>query len=220
MQIALDGPAGAGKSSVAQALAEKLGFLYLDTGAMYRACGLYACLKEADIQNEEAVTQLLPQVHIDVKYVNGSQCVFLNGEDVSGKIRTQEIGQAASAVSRYQAVRAYLVSLQREIAGSNDVIMDGRDIGTRVLPDAELKVFLTASAEERARRRILQLREKGVEADYNEVLEEIRQRDLQDSTRKIDPLRPAEDAVMLDSSNLTLGEVVDTILRLAEKRQQ
>ena len=220
MQIALDGPAGAGKSSVAQALAEKLGFLYLDTGAMYRACGLYACLKEADIQNEEAVTQLLPQVHIDVKYVNGSQCVFLNGEDVSGKIRTQEIGQAASAVSRYQAVRAYLVSLQREIAGSNDVIMDGRDIGTRVLPDAELKVFLTASAEERARRRILQLREKGVEADYNEVLEEIRQRDLQDSTRKIDPLRPAEDAVMLDSSNLTLEEVVDTILRLAEKRQQ
>ncbi len=220
MQIALDGPAGAGKSSVAQALAEKLGFLYLDTGAMYRACGLYACLKEADIQNEEAVTQLLPQVHIDVKYVNGSQCVFLNGEDVSGKIRTQEIGQAASAVSRYQAVRAYLVSLQREIAGSNDVIMDGRDIGTRVLPDAELKVFLTASAEERARRRILQLREKGVEADYNEVLEEIRQRDLQDSTRKIDPLRPAEDAVMLDSSNLTLEEVVDTILRLAEERQQ
>ena len=220
MQIALDGPAGAGKSSVAQALAEKLGFLYLDTGAMYRACGLYACLKEADIQNEEAVTQLLPQVHIDVKYVNGSQCVFLNGEDVSGKIRTQEIGQAASAVSRYQAVRAYLVSLQREIAGSNDVIMDGRDIGTRVLPDAELKVFLTASAEERARRRILQLREKGVEADYNEVLEEIRQRDLQDSTRKIDPRRPAEDAVMLDSSNLTLEEVVDTILRLAEERQQ
>lgn len=220
MQIALDGPAGAGKSSVAQALAEKLGFLYLDTGAMYRACGLFACMKEADIQSEEAVTQLLPQIHIEVKYVDGNQRVFLNGEDVSGKIRTQEVGQAASAVSRYQAVRAYLVSLQREIAGSNNVIMDGRDIGTRVLPNAELKVFLTASAEERARRRILQLREKGTEADYHEVLEEIRQRDLQDSTREIDPLRPAEDAVTLDSSSLTLEEVVDTILKLAEERQQ
>lgn len=220
MQIALDGPAGAGKSTIALALSEKLQFLYLDTGAMYRAFGLFTLKMETDVENEEAVCALLPLFKLSIVYENRVQRMILNGEEVTSLIRTQQVGQAASAVSRYAKVRNFMVSLQREIAGSQNVIMDGRDIGTRVLPNAQLKVFLTASAQERAARRVKQLEEKGIQANFEEVKKEIEQRDLQDSTRTVDPLRQAEDAVLLDSSAMTAEEVVQAILRLAEHVQK
>ena len=212
--IAIDGPSGAGKSSMARRLAAAFGFLYVDTGAIYRTLGL-AC-KDAglDRKNEEAVMGLLPTLDIALRYnEQGEQCMFLNGRDVSREIRLPEISLCASEVSAHQRVRSFLLDMQRKFARENNVIMDGRDIGTVVLPDAELKIFLTASPEARARRRLAELKAKGSEQSFEEVLRDMIRRDEQDTNRAAAPLRKAEDAVELDSSDLNFEE---TYARLCE----
>ena len=212
--IAIDGPAGAGKSTIAKALARELNAMYLDTGAMYRAIGLYMLRK--GIQNDaEAVAANVGLVEINVEYIDGAQHIFLGNEDVSATIREPEVSMAASAVSKVPEVRTRMVALQRKIAEGHSVIMDGRDIGTHVLPDATLKIFLTASAEERARRRCLELSEKGMPEPYEKVLEEMKQRDYQDSHRAASPLRPADDAVFVDTSDLDLEQSVAEMKKLA-----
>ncbi|MBQ7455854.1 MAG: (d)CMP kinase [Clostridia bacterium] len=218
LSIAIDGPVGAGKSTVADEVARRLDILHLDTGAMYRAVGLAALDAGLDIQDEPAVVALCERggAHVDVRYENGAQVTLLNGEDVSSRIRTQEVGGAASAVSRYAEVRHMLVRRQRELAAAQPMLLDGRDIGTVVLPNAALKVYLTASPEARARRRLNQLLEKGEQADFADVLAEVNARDFQDMNRAVDPLRRAEDAVVVDSSNLSFEETVQAILNLAE----
>lgn len=200
MQIAIDGPSGAGKSSLARRLAQALGFVYVDTGALYRAIGLYMLRAGADPRDAAAVVPLLPQVGLRLGYLDGAQHVFLNGEDVSQQIRTEQVSMAASAVSAHQQVRDFLTGTQRAIAQENDVLMDGRDIGTVILPDAQLKIFLTASAEVRARRRALELQQKGQPADYGQILADLKKRDYDDSHRAAAPLRQAEDAVLVDTS--------------------
>jgi len=212
-QIAIDGPAGAGKSTIARMVADRLGFIYIDTGAMYRTAALYLLREGVDPSDEEASAAAVSLADIQLVNENGNQKVLLNGEDVTGKIRTQEIGDAASLASRYGAVRRKLTALQREIAAKGNVVMDGRDIGTTVLPDAQLKIYLTADASVRAKRRYDQLAERGETGlSLSEIEEEIRARDRQDMERKNSPLKRAEDAVLVDSSNLTIGEVRDRIL--------
>lgn len=211
LNVAIDGPAGAGKSSVAKAIAARRGMLYLDTGALYRAIGLYALESGADPGDEAAVAALLPETDVALRFIGGEQRVLLRGRDVSDEIRTPEVSMAASEVSALPEVRAFLLGLQRGIAAKNDCVMDGRDIGTVILPDADLKIFLTASAEERARRRVAQLAEKGIEADFDATVEEIKRRDENDSTREIAPLKPAPDAVVVDSTDLTFEQVVSLI---------
>lgn len=213
--IAIDGPAGAGKSTVAKALAKALDAMYLDTGAMYRAFGLAMLRAEVDIYDHDAVAARVDDVNIDVEYVNGGQRIYLEGEDVTDAIRTPEASEAASAISAVAEVRTRMVALQRQIAAGHDVIMDGRDIGTAVLPNATLKVYLTASAEERARRRFLELQEKGTPQPYEQVLEEIKARDWRDTHREASPLRAAEDAVTVDTSDMALEESVQALLTLA-----
>ena len=219
INIAIDGPAGAGKSSAAKILAKKLSFIYMDTGALYRTVGLY-CLDNGvtDFKDSAKVESLLPSVNIAIKFMDGQQHVFLNGEDVSGKIRTERISMAASAVSALPAVRTFLLNLQRDIAAETNLIMDGRDIGSVILPDADVKIFLTASAESRAKRRTDELIAKGETADFNEVLKQIIERDTNDSTRAISPLIRAEDAVLLDNSELNLEETVEEMLSLIRKK--
>lgn len=212
--VAIDGPAGAGKSTVARAVAENCGAIYLDTGAMYRAIGLWMRRHGIDPCDRETVTAHIDEVGIDVRYEGGAQRVFLDGEDVSSEIRENEISQAASAVSAHPAVRERMVSMQREIARGKNVVMDGRDIGTKVLPDATVKVFLTAAPEERARRRLLEMQYKGEECDYQDVLEAIRKRDSDDSSRDASPLCKAPDAVEIDSSRMDEEMVIGEILRL------
>ena len=210
ISVAIDGPSGAGKSTLAKAIAAKLGFVYVDTGAIYRTLG-YA-VRQAGIgsKDAEAIVALLPEVEIDIGYgEDGTQKMLLAGEDVSAYIRTPEISIYASDVSAIPEVRAFLLGMQRHMAEVHDVIMDGRDIGTVVLPDAQVKIFLTASAEERARRRCLELREKGMETPYEEVLRDIEYRDKQDSTRAAAPLKAAEDAFLLDNSDLSFEATVD-----------
>lgn len=204
ISVAIDGPSGAGKSSLARRLAKELGFLYVDTGAMYRAVGLYCLRKGADTKSEAAVAALLPGVRLDFRHEGGGQQVLLCGEDVTEAVRAEAVGMAASDVSAHPAVRAFLLDTQRQLARSHDVVMDGRDIGTVILPDATVKVFLTASAEKRAQRRLLELRAKGRQAELATVLEDIRRRDWQDSHRTAAPLKQAEDAVLLDTSGLDL----------------
>lgn len=211
MQIAIDGPAGAGKSTIAKLLAEKFGILYLDTGAMYRAVGLKALLAGQDPWDRDAVEALLPDTVVDITYEDGRQHIWLDGADVSGRIRTPEAGMAASAVAVIPAVRLKMVELQRAIAGKNPVIMDGRDIGTYVLPDAPYKFFLTASAEERARRRILDHQAQGQEVSLADMIREIEKRDQNDSSRAFAPLRQAPDAVLIDSTGKSIGDVVSEI---------
>ena len=206
ISVAIDGPSGAGKSSLAKRLAKELGYLYVDTGAMYRAIGLYAKRAGADTKNAAAVEALLPEVRVELKYVDGAQRVLLCGEDVSEAIRAEEIGMAASDVSAHPAVRRFLLDTQRNMALTHDLLMDGRDIGTVILPDATVKIFLTASPEARAKRRMLELRQKGQPADYETVLEDIRQRDWQDTHRETAPLKQAEDAVLVDTSDLDFEE--------------
>ena len=204
ISIAIDGPSGAGKSTLARRCAAAFGFLYADTGAIYRTVGLAAVRAGIDRKDERAVAGLLPGLQIEMKYdAEGEQRMYLNGEDVSDAIRMPEISIAASDVSALPVVRQFLLEMQRSLARTQSVLMDGRDIGTVVLPDADLKVFLTASAEERARRRGLQLQEKGVTEDYEKVLQEIRYRDEQDMNRETAPLRQAEDAVLLDKTDLS-----------------
>ncbi|MCR4842142.1 MAG: (d)CMP kinase [Eubacterium sp.] len=215
MNIAIDGPAGSGKSTVAKRLAKELSFIYVDTGAMYRAMALHCIRKEADVNSEEAVNALLPEIEVSLRYADGEQQVLLNGEDVSGLIRTRQVSAATSVISAYSAVREKLLSLQRDIAAGADVIMDGRDIGTNVLPNAELKVFLTASVETRAKRRYLELKEKGENPDIADIEKEISERDQRDANRSIAPLKQAEDAVLVDTSDMTIDEVVARIRELA-----
>ena len=216
--IAIDGPAGAGKSTIAKALAKKLGFVYVDTGAMYRAMGLYFDRQGIGMDDEEGISRACGDISISIRYQDGAQRVILNGEDVSDLIRTEEVGHLASACSVYAAVRQKLLSLQRDLAASTDVIMDGRDIGTCVLPDAQTKIYLTASVEVRARRRYKELLEKGKESSLAEIEEEIRARDYRDMNREIAPLKQAEDAVYLDSSDMTIVQVIDAIIGAAVSR--
>lgn len=206
ISVAIDGPSGAGKSSLAKRLAKELGYLYVDTGAMYRAIGLYAKRAGADTKDAAAVEALLPSIRLELKYVDGTQRVLLCGEDVSEAIRAEEIGMAASDVSAHPAVRRFLLDTQRNMALTHDLLMDGRDIGTVILPNATVKIFLTASPEARAKRRMLELQQKGQPADYETVLEDIRQRDWQDTHRETAPLKQAEDAVLVDTSDLDFEE--------------
>lgn len=218
ISVAIDGPSGAGKSSLAKRLAKELGYLYVDTGAMYRAIGLYAKRAGADTKNAAAVEALLPQVRVELKYVDGAQRVLLCGEDVSEAIRAEEIGMAASDVSAHPAVRRFLLDTQRNMALTHDLLMDGRDIGTVILPNATVKIFLTASPEARAKRRMLELQQKGQPAEYETVLEDIRQRDWQDTHRETAPLKQAEDAVLVDTSELDFEESFRTLKNLILQR--
>ena len=218
MKIAIDGPAGAGKSVTAKAIAKKLGFIYVDTGALYRGIGLYVIRKGVKPSSIEEVVPLLAEIKIEMHHIDGEQHIFLNGEDVSGLIRTEAVSFAASDVSAIPAVRDFLFDMQREIAEKNNVVMDGRDIGTVVLPDAELKLFLTAKPEVRAQRRVLQLAEKGIEANYDDVLADVIQRDYNDSHRDFRPLKLAEDGILIDNTELPLDETVEKIISLAKER--
>ena len=215
--IAIDGPAGAGKSTVAKAVAKALDAMYLDTGAMYRAFGLAMLRAGVDIHDAEAVKARVNAVDIDVDYVNGGQRIYLEGEDITDAIRTPEVSEAASAISAVAEVRARMVALQQQIAAGHDVIMDGRDIGTVVLPNATLKVYLTASAEERARRRCRELEEKGMPQPFEQVLADIEVRDYRDTHREASPLTVAKGAVTLDTSDLDLEQSVQALMDLAAK---
>ena len=216
--VAIDGPAGAGKSSVAKAAAQELGFVYVDTGAIYRTIALHVLSQGVDPHDAPAVEALLPAIQVGLEYTPEGQVMRLNGEDVTSLIRTPEVSMATSACSAIPAVRAYLLQLQRDLAEKNNVLMDGRDIGTVVLPQAQLKVFLTASPQERARRRVAQLAEAGQQADYEAILRDIQQRDYQDSHRETAPLRPAEDAVLLDNSDFTFQQSVERLVGLVRER--
>ena len=217
ISVAIDGPSGAGKSSLAKRLAADLGFVYVDTGAMYRAIGLYAVRQGADLHDAAAVAALLPQIRLDIRLEGGAQHVYLNGEDVSTAIRAEQIGMAASAVSAHGPVRDFLLETQRSLAAGQNVLMDGRDIGTVVLPNATVKIFLTASAEARARRRCKELQEKGQPADYVTVLADIRQRDEQDTHRAIAPLRQAADAIRIDTSEIDFEQSVALLKRTIQE---
>lgn len=218
ISVAIDGPVGAGKSTVARESAKRLGFIYADTGALYRAIGLYAVRNgvedEKGLDYGEKVTSLLPEITVEIKLENGTQKVFLCGEDVSEEIRQPKISMAASAVSAVPAVRDFLLELQRSIARENDVLMDGRDIGTVVLPSADVKIFITASPEIRARRRFEELVNKGVETDFDQVLADLNRRDYQDSHRAVAPLKMAEDAILLDTSKLDFEQSVQSVVDL------
>ena len=216
MNIAIDGPVGAGKSSIADAVAGKLGILHLDTGAMYRALALYALRSGVDLTDEAAVSACCAQADIAVGYADGRQRTLLSGEDVSDLIRTGEVSAAASVVSKWPAVRERMVALQQELARKGNMLIDGRDIGTVVLADSPCKIYLTASAEERARRRYLQNLEKGDNTPFEDVLAALNARDAQDMGRAVSPLRQAEDAVLVDSTDMTREEVVDAIVRIVE----
>lgn len=216
MNIAIDGPVGAGKSSIADQVAERLNILHLDTGAMYRTFALYALRSGVDMTSEEALSGLVETVQVNVRYENGAQRTLLFDEDVTDLIRSGEVSAAASAVSKWPAVRKRMVRAQQELAAQADMLIDGRDIGTVVLKDSPCKIFLTASAEERARRRYEQNVQKGDMTPYEQVLSELNARDLQDMTRKTDPLRQAEDAVLVDSTEMSIGEVVDAIVKIVE----
>lgn len=214
MNIAIDGPAGAGKSTIAKRLAKKLGFIYVDTGAMYRAMAYYFLQHNIDAKDENAIAAACPDVDVTITYENGEQQVLLNEENVNGVIRNEEVGNMASSTSVYPVVRKKLVELQRQLAKSADVIMDGRDIGTCVLPDAQVKIYLTASSATRAKRRYDELTEKGVSCDLAEIEKDIIDRDYRDMHRETSPLRQAEDAVLVDSSEMNIDEVVDAIYQV------
>lgn len=217
MQIAIDGPSGAGKSSVAKAVAARLGIVYVDTGALYRTVGYYVRGKGISREDTRGIVSCLPRIKIEVVYKDGAQHVLLNGEDLGDRIREPEISMYASAVSAVPEVRDFLLDTQRDIAEKNSVIMDGRDIGTVILPKADVKIFMFASPEARARRRTLELKAKGMEADYETVLREMVERDANDSGRKVAPAVAAEDAVLLDNSDLTVEGTVDAVLSLVER---
>ena len=216
--VAIDGPAGAGKSTIAKAAAEQMGFIYVDTGAMYRAIGLYYLDHDIDIYDEELCSKHLDDILVTLRYNDGLQEVLLNGENVSDRIRTEGVGEAASVTSQYPEVREKLLDLQRKMAREYDVIMDGRDIGTTILPDAKLKVFLTASVEVRAKRRMEELNEKGIDARLETVIREIAERDYRDMNREVSPLKKAEDAVVVDTSDMTIEEVEEKIVSLIKER--
>ena len=218
ISVAIDGPAGAGKSTIAKTVSKKLGFIYVDTGALYRTIGLKFMNEGYDEDLNCDINKILEGTQVDIKFINSEQRVFLNGEDVSELIRTPKASLMASAVSAKPEVRAFLLEMQRRLARENNVIMDGRDIGTVVLPDATVKIFLTASAEERAKRRYKELTEKGMQVNYDEVLADIEKRDYNDSHREIAPLKLAEDSVLADTSKCDLEQSVDLILSIINER--
>lgn len=215
MQIAIDGPAGAGKSTISKLAAKRLGYVYIDTGAMYRSVGLAALNAGVSTNSESGLAEIIDDIDIEIINSDGAQRFFLNGSDVTEKIREPEVSVAASNVATIPAVRLKLVELQRKMAENGNVIMDGRDIGTYVLPDAELKIFLTASVDERARRRFEELRQKGADVDFEEVKRDIEYRDKNDSEREFAPLKPAQDSIILDCTDLSIEEVTDRIIKLA-----
>ena len=216
--VAIDGPSGAGKSTIARILAKELQFIYVDTGALYRAVGYTALKREISIYDPEAIEAMLPSLAVTLGYENGEQRVYVNGEDVTAFIRTPEVSEAASAVSAVPAVRQFLFELQQNMAQTTSVIMDGRDIGTVVLPHAQVKIFLTASAEDRAQRRYQELIEKGMSVTYNDVLSDMILRDKRDSERAAAPLKPAEDAILVDTSGNTLEQSVLVLRRIVEDK--
>ena len=216
--IAIDGPAGAGKSTIARAVAKELNYIYVDTGALYRTVGLKFSREGVDTGLKCDIEEILKDTNVDIAFVGDEQHVFLNGEDVSDKIRTPEASMMASAVSAVPVVRAFLLDLQRKMARENNVIMDGRDIGTVILPNAQVKIFLTASPEERARRRFVELTEKGMETTFEEVLSDMKVRDYNDSHREIAPLKPAEDSTIVDTTGLTLEESKAAILEVVKNK--
>ena len=219
LNIAIDGPVSAGKSSISDAVAKRLGILHLDTGAMYRALGLAVQRAGIDTQDEEKVVDLCRKLKVSVSHEADGQHTFVEGEDVTGMIRTPEVSMAASTVSRYAEVRKEMVRIQQQLAAETDMLVDGRDICTTVLPNATAKIFLTAAQEERARRRYLELKEKGMEEPYEKVLEELKARDEQDMNRPVEPLRQAPDAELVDSTSLTFDETVEAIVRIAEEKR-
>ena len=218
INIAIDGPGGAGKSTIAKAVAKKLDILYVDTGALYRTIGLFVKSKGVDPKDEAGVTAILPEISIEVKYENGAQVVYLNGVNHGDAIRTPEMSMYASAVSAIPSVRAFLLETQKQIARTNSVIMDGRDIGTVILPNADVKIFITASPECRAMRRYKELCERGQSVKYEDVLREMNERDTQDSSRAVAPAKPAEDAIFLDNGDLDLEGSVNAVLKIIEKK--
>lgn len=218
--IAIDGPAGAGKSTIAKRAAKALSFIYVDTGAMYRAMGLYFLRKGISPEDQEEIEKACEDIQVSITYENGEQQVLLNGENVSGEIRREEVGNMASKTSANSRVREKLVALQRELASRENVVMDGRDIGTQVLPNATVKIYLTASSRERAKRRYLELQEKGMAANLEEIEADIIERDHRDMTREISPLCQAEDAVLVDASYMTIAEVTEAVLKAFEEKRK
>ena len=218
IQIAIDGPAGAGKSTIAKVVAKKLGFIYIDTGAMYRAVALKAIQENVDTLDREKVVGLLDDIKIDIEYTENGQVIYLNGEDVTEKIRTPEVSVGSSNVATIPEVRLKLVELQRKLASEHNVIMDGRDIGTYVLPNANIKIFLTASVEERAKRRYEEMQMKNSSCTFEEVLKDIQYRDQNDSSRSFAPLQKAEDAIVLDTTGNTLEKSIDCVLKIIKER--
>lgn len=215
-QIAIDGPAGAGKSTIAKRVAKELGFVYVDTGAMYRAMGLNCIRNDVSVSDEEKVVELCNSAEVTISYIDGEQVVSLNGENVNGFIRTPEVGEAASAISVYKDVRSKLVALQQNITGTKNVIMDGRDIATAVLPNADVKVYLDADVNVRAKRRFDELVEKGDNPDFEEILSQMKDRDYRDTHRENSPLTRVPEATYVDSSYMSIDEVVDNIISLAK----
>jgi cytidylate kinase len=218
--IAIDGPAGAGKSTIAKMVARHLNFIYVDTGAMYRALALYFLRNNISVADKEAIENACNYADVMIDYKDGEQQVILNGENVNSLIRTEEVGDMASASSVYPVVRLKLVELQRSMAKKADVVMDGREIGTFVLPEADLKIYLTASSKERARRRFIELKERGISADINEIEKDIIERDMRDMNREFAPLKQADDAILVDSSHMTVDEVKNTIIKYFEEINQ
>lgn len=218
LNIAIDGPAGAGKSTIAKMVSKKLNCIYVDTGAMYRAVALFFIKNGIASDDEKRIAKEIENIHVDIQFEVGEQRVLLNGKDVTEEIRAERGGKWASEISKYTVVREYLVKMQREVAAKQDVVMDGRDIGTVVLPQANVKIYLTASSKIRAMRRYNELTQKGVFCDIHDIEQGIMERDAQDMNREISPLRQAKDAILIDSSNMTIDEVVEKIVSLARER--
>lgn len=218
--IAIDGPAGAGKSTIAKSVAAQLGFIYVDTGAMYRSLALYFIRHGIDGSDEAQIQAVLPEISVSLAYEDGAQLVFLNGEDVSAYIRTEEVSVMTSKTSAFACVREKLLELQRDMAAKYDVLMDGRDIGTTILPNAQLKIYLTASSAVRAKRRFLEQQERGIACTLEEIERDINERDERDKNRAVSPLRMADDAVLVDTSDMTIGEVIEAIKTLYKERVQ
>lgn len=220
ISVAIDGPAGAGKSTMAKKVSEKLGYIYIDTGALYRAVGYYVVSNGGNVNDKESVISFLPSIAVEIRFIDGIQHVFVNNEDVNDKIRTEEISQAASIVSAIPKVREFLLNLQRSFAEKYSVVMDGRDIGTVVLPNAKVKIFLTASAEERANRRYKEQIERGIKVNYADVLKDIKERDYRDEHRSAAPLKCADDAVSLDTSDYDIEQSINAILTIIDQKRK